>query len=174
MKARRRRPRPPMICNRATSRPEDPALVAFALRQSGEPVACFRKAQLRTEGSHAAAQQIVAACRCVADAPNRARGSVDLVGHPGDADRTESRTYHSAARVCAGRLLGRRRLSQPDQSRLHRHLWTWRQRLALREPAQPDGRSEESPRDHNDVCSISCTEHQRLKHDFSNVHCECG
>jgi hypothetical protein len=53
----------------------------------------------------------------------------------GDADQTESRAYRSAARARAGRLLGRCRHAQPHQSRLRRHLRTWRQRLALNRPA---------------------------------------
>jgi hypothetical protein len=36
-------------------------------------------------------------------------------------------------------MLWRRRHAQPDRSGLHWHLWTWRQRLALRGPSSQHG-----------------------------------
>jgi hypothetical protein len=48
-----------------------------------------------------------------------------------NANQIESRINHSAVRARACGVLRGRRHSQPDQSSLHRHLWTRRQRLAL-------------------------------------------
>jgi hypothetical protein len=63
-----------MICNRVTSRPKDPALVAFALTsrsKSGEPAACFRKSGLADGTSGAGARGIVSAGRETAGVAKR-------------------------------------------------------------------------------------------------------